>query len=166
VLQRHEHGPAPLAAEPQPLDDPEHHQQDGRGHADGGIGRQQADEEGGDAHHQQGHHQHGLAAQLVAVVAEDDPADGAGDEPGGRGGEGQQRAGKRVGVGEEQLVEDQGRSRAIEEEVVPLQGGADQAGDDDLADGPGLVGGPVGAHGGLLFTAPVVSRVCCRRNGG
>jgi hypothetical protein len=55
------------------LDDPHHDQQDGRGHADGRIGRQQADDEGGDAHHQQGHH-------LVAVVAEDDPADGSGDE--------------------------------------------------------------------------------------
>jgi hypothetical protein len=37
-----EHGPAPLAAQSQPLDDPEHDQQDGRGHADGRIGRQQA----------------------------------------------------------------------------------------------------------------------------
>jgi hypothetical protein len=70
---------------PEALDEAEHDQQDGRGHADGRVGRQQADEEGGDAHHQQGHHQHGLAADLVAEVAEDDPADGPGDEPGGRG---------------------------------------------------------------------------------
>ena len=37
-------------------------------------------------------------------------------------------------LGEEQLAEDQGGGRAVEEEVVPLDGGADQAGEDDLDD--------------------------------
>jgi hypothetical protein len=81
VLQGHQHGPAPLAAQPEALDEAEHDQQDGRGHADGRIGRQQVDEEGGDAHHQEGHHQHGLAADLVAVVAEDDPPMGRATNP-------------------------------------------------------------------------------------
>ena len=52
----------------------------------------------------------------------------------------QQRAGHRVGVGEEQLAEDEGGGRPVEEEVVPLGRGADQAREDDLHDpvpGPG-----------------------------
>jgi hypothetical protein len=64
VLQRHQHGPAPLAAQPESLDEAEHDRQDGRGHADGRVGRQQADEKGGDAHQQQGHHQHGQRPTL------------------------------------------------------------------------------------------------------
>ena len=49
----------------------------------------------------------------------------------------------RVGVGEEQLAEDQGGGRPVEEEVVPLDGGADQAGEDDLDDRRSGVRDPV-----------------------
>jgi hypothetical protein len=39
--------------------------------------------------------------------------------------------------GKNSLLKTSGGRRAVEEEVVPLEGGADQAGDDDLADGLG-----------------------------
>src|SRR5690242_8942769 len=66
-------------------------------------------------------------------MAEDQPAQRAGDEPDGVGGERQQGAGQWIEVGEEQLVEHQRGSGPVEEEVVPLQRGADETGRDDLA---------------------------------
>ena len=83
-------------------------------------------------------HEHRLAADLVAVVADDDAADRPRDEPDGVGAEGGQRAHQRVEGGEEQAVEDQRRRRAVEEEVVPLDRGADEAGDGDEPDGIGF----------------------------
>ena len=66
-------------------------------------------------------------------MAEDDAAERPRDEADGVGGEGEQGADQRVERGEEQLVEDEGGGGAVEEEVVPLDGGADQAGEDDAA---------------------------------
>ena len=132
-LQGHQDRTAPLAAEAQPLQEAQQHQQDRRPDPDRRVGRQQADRERGDAHQQQGHDQDVLAADLVAVVAEDHAAERPGDEPDGVGGEGQQGADQRLEAGEEQLVEDQRGGGAVDEEVVPLQRRADQAGDDDLA---------------------------------
>ena len=78
--------------------------------------------------------EHLLAADPVTEVTEDHAAERPGDEPDGVGAERQQRRVDRVGVREEQRAEDQRRGRAVEEEVVPLDGGADQAGEDDLDD--------------------------------
>jgi hypothetical protein len=47
---------------------------------------------------------------------------------------GAQCPGQRIESREEQLVEDQRRGRPVEEEVVPLDGGADEAGEDDAAE--------------------------------
>ena len=52
----------------------------------------------------------------------------AGEEANGVGGQRRQGARERVEGGEEQLVEHQGGGRAVEEEVVPLDGRADEAG--------------------------------------
>src|SRR4029453_17504097 len=134
VLDRHQHGPAPLAAHPDALGDAQGDQDDRGPDADGVIGRQQADEEGGDTHDEQRQHQHGLAADAVAEVAEDDAAQGPGREADAVGGQGQQRARGRLHLGEEQLVEHQRGGGAVEEEVVPLDGGADEAGRHDLPD--------------------------------
>ena len=133
-LERHQHRAAPLAAEAEPLQEPQGDQQDRRPHPDRGVRRQDADHERGDAHQQQRDHQHVLAAQLVAEVTEDDPAERPRDEAHRVRREGQQGADQRLEAGEEQLVEDQGGGRAVDEEVVPLQRGADQAGDDHPAD--------------------------------
>ena len=77
-------------------------------------------------------------------MAEHQPADRPGDEAERIGGERQHGAGQRVGLGEEQLVEHQRRGGAVEEEVVPLDGGADQAGDDHPAQVPPRGGGALG----------------------
>ena len=134
-LQGHQHRAAPLPAEAEALQEPQGDQQDRRPDPDHGVRRQQADRERGDAHQQQRDHQDVLAAELVAVVPEDHAAERPGDEPDRVRREGQQRADQRVEAREEQLVEDQRRGRAVDEEVVPLQRGADQARDDDPAHG-------------------------------
>jgi hypothetical protein len=128
VLQRHRVGAALLAGGRQPLQDPHQHEQDRGGHADGGVGRDQADGEGGDAHQQQGEDQHLLAAEHVAEVADDDRADGAGHVRDAEGGQREQDAGGRLALGEEHLREHQPGGGAVDEEVVVLQHAADEAG--------------------------------------
>jgi hypothetical protein len=66
-----------------------------------------------------------LAADAVAVVAEDRGADRPSREAAELRAERQEDADVRVAAGEEQLGEDEGGCRAVEEEVVPLDRGAD-----------------------------------------
>ncbi|MPM78682.1 hypothetical protein SDC9_125693 [bioreactor metagenome] len=60
-------------------------------------------------------------------MAEDNTAEWPGQEPDAEGGERQQGAGECVGAGEEELREHQGGGRPEDEEVVVLDGGADEA---------------------------------------
>ena len=79
-------------------------------------------------------HEHRLAADPVAEVAEDDAAERAGERSRRR--TCRTRASvpaERIERREEQLVEDERGGGAVEEEVVPLDGGADEAGQGDLA---------------------------------
>ena len=69
---------------------------------------------------QQRQHEHRLAADAVAEVAEDDAAERPRDEADGEGAEREQRADQRIDAREEQLAEDQRGGGAVEEEVVPL----------------------------------------------
>ena len=64
------------------------------------------------------------------------PADRPHDKPDRERRERQQRADQRTGVGEEHLVEHQAGRGGVEEEVVPLDGGAQQARRDDDAQPP------------------------------
>ena len=144
VLGGHQDGTAPLTADREALHQAADHQQDRRGDADGRVRRQQADRERAGAHHQQRDDQHGLAADLVAEVAEDHAAERPGDEAERVGHERVERALGAADLAEEHLAEDEGGGRPEEEEVVPLDGGADQAGADDLDDRPRL---PVGTRG-------------------
>ena len=66
-------------------------------------------------------------------MAEDGRADRARDEADGIDGEGLERADPGVGVREEQLGEDEAGDGAVEEEIVPLDRGADGGGDDGAA---------------------------------
>ena len=63
------------------------------------------------------------------------PPEGAGDEADGVGAEREEYAGGGFVAGEEQGTEDEGGGGPVEEEVVPFDGGADQAGEDHLTDG-------------------------------
>ena len=133
VLDGEQHGAAVLTADADALQHPEHDEGDRRPDADLVVGRQQADERRADAHDHQRQQQHLLAADPVAEVAEDQPADRAGEEADGEGGEGRELRGRAVEAVEVELVEDHGRGRAVEEEVVPLDGGADRRGEGDPA---------------------------------
>src|SRR3954454_6039892 len=68
VLGDHEHGPAPFAAQREPLDEAQGDEQDRREHADRVVAGQAADQDRRDAHDQQAEDEHLLAPDLVAVV--------------------------------------------------------------------------------------------------
>ena len=129
VFQRHQRGAAPFAADGEALDQPQHDQQDRGEDADGLVGGEQADREAGRAHDAHGQHEHGFAADPVTEVAEDDPAERADDVADGQGGERGDRRDHRGEVGEEQLPEHQGGGGAVEQEVVELDGAAQEAGE-------------------------------------
>ena len=98
MLGRHQHRPAPFAADREALDEAQHDQRDRRPDADLRVGRQQADQHRRDAHQDQAQHQQPLAPDPVAIMAEDDAADRPRDEAERIGGEGEQGAGQRIVV--------------------------------------------------------------------
>ena len=73
-------------------------------------------------------------------MAEDDAAERARDEPDREGTERGQRAHERIGVRKEQPAEHERGCGAVEEEVVPLDGRADEAGQNHRADGAHAAG--------------------------
>ncbi len=135
VFHHHEYGAAPLATVGQPLDEPQHDQEDGGQNADLLVGGQQSNQGGGHTHDDQGEHQHGLAAQPVAIVPGNDAADGACQKADAEGGKRQQRADDGIVTdGKEQLAEDQGGSARVEQKIVALQGCTDEACSSDSFD--------------------------------
>ena len=127
-LHGHEHRPAPLTADANALaqteDDKEH-----RGpEADVRVGRHQPDDKCRQAHHEEGRDECGLAADSVAVRAEQPRPDRAGEEAGEKDDVDVERPGELVGLGEEQLGENQRAGRAEQKVVVPLDRGPDGAG--------------------------------------
>ena len=133
VLGGQQHRTAPLPSQAQALAETAQRQQHRRGHADLRMGRQQADQHGGDAHGQQRRHQGGLAPDPVAVVAEQRRAQRPGEERQGEGGQRLQGRGGRLRSREEQLREHQHRGGGVDVEIEELDGGADQAGEQDPA---------------------------------
>ena len=127
MLGSHQHRPAPFSADGEALDQPQDDQRDRSPDTDLCIGREQADEDRRDAHHDQTEHQEALAADAIAEMSKDDPADGPSDEAQRIGREREHRTDERVELGKEQLVEDERGGRAVEEEIVPLDGRADEA---------------------------------------
>ena len=101
--------------------------------ADRVVGRHESDGEGRQPHAQQRRDQRRLAADAVAVMAEDRGADRAGGKADEIGAEGQKRRRQRILVGKEQLAEDQPGRGAVEEKVVPLDCRADRRCDDGFA---------------------------------
>ena len=151
VLDGEQHRAAVLTAHADPLEDAQHDQQDRRPDPDRVVRREQADQRRADTHDQQRHDQHLLAADPVAEVTEDQSPDRAGEEPDGEGAERRELRGRPVEAVEEELVEDEARGGAVEEEVVPLDGGSDGRGDRHAARG-GAVGhlGRRGRYAGVL----------------
>ena len=119
------------AAGREPLDDPQRNKEDRGPHADGGVGRQDADEKGRHAHEDERENEHGLAAEPVAEVSGDGRAERPEEERDSDGCEGDKAAGggARVlneGV-EEQRREDDGGRIGVNEEVVPLDCSANES---------------------------------------
>src|SRR5262249_29435420 len=114
------HGTTPFPADADTL----HGAQDGEDHrapdADRRVGRHKRDQEGRDAHAQERGDQRGLAADAVAVMAEDRRADRAGREADEVGSEGEKGGRVRVLMRKEELAEDETGRGAVEKEVVPL----------------------------------------------
>ena len=87
---------------------------------------------GRDAHDHEREDEHLLAADLVAVVAEDRAADRTGEEADAERRERGERRHEWSRVGEEQLVEDERGDGAVEHEVVGLDDRPDGARDREL----------------------------------
>ncbi|MNK60581.1 hypothetical protein D3C87_797150 [compost metagenome] len=111
---------AVFTAEGQALKHAQHHQNDRRGDADAGVGRQQPDAERRQAHEDDGGEEGVLAPDHVPQPPEHQRAERPDDEAGG---EGHQRKDERRGVVDpgEKLLADHRREGAIEEEVIPLE---------------------------------------------
>src|SRR5215217_6538451 len=105
-----------LAGGGEALQQPQAYEQDRRPDPDGVVAGQAADEEGRGAHQRDGEDQDALAAVLVADVAHEERADRPRDVADAVGGERQQRARRGVGLGEEDLAEDQRGGSAVDEE--------------------------------------------------
>jgi hypothetical protein len=134
IFGRHQHRSTPFAADCEALDDAQQDEADRRPYTDRRVARQQADEHGCKPHQYEAPHQQFLAADAVAEMAEDDSAQRPGDEAHRVGRESQQGPDQRIERGEEQLVEDERRSRAVEEEIVPFDRRANQARGDDASE--------------------------------
>jgi hypothetical protein len=140
MLGDQKHRAAPFAADREALDQSEQDQGERSDDSRLGVGREHADQGGGDPHQDEAEHQQPLAADPVAEMAEHDASHRPRHEAERVGGEGEQGAGQRIEFGEEELVEDERRGRAVEEEIVPFDGRADQAGEHHL---PQIAGLPI-----------------------
>ena len=134
VLDGEQNRARPFAAECESLHDPQQQQQQGCEYADLRGGGQQPHQSGGTAHQEHRQRERLLPADAITDMAEDEAADGPDDEADGEGGERQQRSHQRALIGEEGVVEDQAGRGRVQEEVVPLDGGADEAGQQCRAD--------------------------------
>jgi hypothetical protein len=137
---REKHGATPFAADGEALDEAEKDERDRGPNADLRVGREEADEGGGKAHQDEAQHQEALPADAIAEMAEDDAADRPRHEAQRIGGEGEEGAGQRLVLREEELVEHERGGRAVEEEIIPFDGGADEAGGDDALEVPAVPG--------------------------
>ena len=133
VLIGHENSSTPLAAKPEPLAQAQGLQQDGRGNSDGRIGRHKPYAHSGNAHDKHGEDKHALTAQLVAVMPKDESAQRARQIADGKGAVRQDGSHEGIGGGEIEFAENDARHDPIKEKVVPLDGGAEQTGNNHLA---------------------------------
>ncbi len=97
------------------------------------IGRHEGDGEGRQPHAQQRRDQRRLAADAIAVMAENRGADRPAGKADEIGAEREQRRRQRILIGKVELAEHQAGRGAVEKEVVPLDRRADRRCDDGLA---------------------------------
>ena len=113
-----------LAAETEPLHQPQHHHQHAGRRAPGGERRHQAHAERRARHDEDRDQEDAAAAVAIAEVAEDDAADWAGQVAGREGGERHHQGDERRRIGEDG-VGDVFREDAEDDEVVELERAAE-----------------------------------------
>ena len=118
-----------FAAQRQPLQRPQHDQQDRREDAGLFERRQQADAGGRPAHHRDGDQKCVFAPHLVAKPAKHQRAQRPEEKSDGKGKQAEQQFCGGVAGGKEQLAEQAGED-AVQEEIIPFEHGAQAAGDD------------------------------------
>ena len=136
-------GAAVFTAEREALQHAQQDEDDGRRHADGGVARQQADQCGRHAHQHDGDEEGALAADEVAEPPEHQRAEGPHEEARREGEQSEDEARGLVDAREE-LLGDDDRQRAVEEEVVPLEHRPQGRGEDHPAVGGVDTGGVCG----------------------
>jgi len=99
ILGRHGDRTAKFGAGGKTLYQAQQRQQDRRRNTDAGIGRQEADQRRAQAHHQQGHYQHILAADAITDMAKHKAAERTHHKTQGIGTEGGQGAHHRIELG-------------------------------------------------------------------
>jgi hypothetical protein len=157
VLYCKKHGASPLAAETDALAEAEDGEQQRRGESDGGVGGQQSDGDGRDAHGGERDDEGGFAADAVSEVAEEGGTDGTGEERDAEGGKGGEAGGGGIGCRKEERREDEDGGGSEDVEVEELDGGADEAGEEDLGWGvdAGCCGGCCGHRVSVGVAGPV-----------
>ena len=109
-----------LTAQRQALQQTQTDQDDRCSHADAGVGWQDAHDESGQTHDQNGHQEGVLATDHVAQSAKHQCAERTHDETGGESQQGKNEG--RPGIqSTEELLGDDGRQRTIQIKVVPLE---------------------------------------------
>ena len=139
-LHRHQDRSSPLAPDSDALDEAQDVEQHRTPDADLLIGGHECNQECRYAHQQQSRDERRFAADAIAVMPEDRCADRPSHESDGIDPECLQRSDQRIGFREIQLAEHQSRYRAVQKEVVPLDGGADGARNDRAPELPAVVG--------------------------
>ena len=162
VLGQHHGRAGDLGAGPEALDEAERDEQDRRRDADHRVGRERPDEGGRGPHQRDREEQDLLAADPVAHPAEVDRAREAGDVADAVGRHRGDQADRRADVGEEDLVEDDGRGQRVQLEVHELHGRTEPAGHGGL----GQVSGGSRRHVrwrsvGVFRHRSVLSRCAC-----
>ena len=133
VLGNEGRGARVLTTGGEALNELEADKQDGRPDAEYGSGRQCTDSEGRQRHHHEGEGEDLLAAEAVAELPQNHPAQRPGDEGDGEDTQGEQGLGRFRGLGQECLA-DQNGNVGVHADVVPLHDVADDGAHDGSAE--------------------------------
>jgi len=102
--------------------------------ADHRVAGQNADQRGGNAHHQERGDQGCLAPDAIAEVPEQQRAKRTRDEGDAESEEGVQRLHRRVAIRKKQRPDHHCHRESVDVEIVELDGGADETGEGDACD--------------------------------
>jgi hypothetical protein len=125
-------GAAILTAECQALDQPKRDQNDRRGDVPGRIARQQADEEGADAHQGHGDQEGVFAADQIAEATEDQRAERVNCEARCKRQQRENESDIRRHIGEKVFCQEHAE-RPVDVEVVPFEDGIQRGLENDLS---------------------------------